>query len=100
MYMCTVHVEASLRVLCKTEILNFAVALYRLSKQRLAGSEIHRKSENPFSQRFLSTKLRESKWILINISVYHIKLYGKNPLIFAKFHWENPNGFLHLVTNF
>ena len=36
-------------------------------------------SENPFSQRFSSTKLRESKWILAIISVYHTKLYDENP---------------------
>ena len=28
--------------------------------------------------RFLSTKLKESKWILLNIYIYHIKLYGEN----------------------
>ena len=27
-------------------------------------------------------------------------MYGKNPWILAKFHWENPNGFSHLVANF
>ena len=43
------------------------------------GSEIQWKSGNPFSQRFSSTKLQESKQILINISVYHTKLYGENP---------------------
>ena len=41
------------------------------------GSEIWWESKNPFSQRFSSTK--SSKWILINILVYHIKLYDKNP---------------------
>ena len=49
------------------------------------GSEIWRESRNPFSQRFSSTKFRESKWILLNISVYHTKLYGANPWILAKF---------------
>ena len=33
---------------------------------------------------FCKIPLGESKWILINISVYHIKLYGKNPWIFAE----------------
>ena len=31
--------------------------------------------KNPFSQRFSSTKLGESKWILVNILVFHTKLY-------------------------
>ena len=56
--------------------------------------------ENPFLQRFLSTKLQESKWILVNISVCHTKSYGENPWILAKFHWENPKGFSYLVANF
>ena len=30
------------------------------------------------------TKLLESKWILLNISVYHTKLYGGNPWILGK----------------
>ena len=62
-------------------------------------SESLRESENPFSQRFSSTKLRESKWILVNIQVYHSNSYGKNPWILAKFHWKNPNGFSLWVTN-
>ena len=64
------------------------------------GSEIQRESGNPFSQRFLSTKLQESKGILINILFYHIKIYGKNPRTLVKFYWENPLRFLHLVANF
>ena len=57
--------------------------------------------ENPFSPRFLSTELQESKWILLNISVYHTMLYGKNPWILAKFYQENSNyGFSYLVANF
>ena len=63
-------------------------------------SENWQESENSFLQRFSSTKFWESNWILINISVYHTKLYGENPWILAKFHWENPNGFSHFVTNF
>ena len=43
--------------------------------------------ENPFSQRFSSTKLRESKWILVDILVYHTKLYCQNLWIIA-----NSNG--------
>ena len=64
-----------------------------------SGSEIWRESGSPFSQRFSSTKLLESKWILVNVSFYHTKLYCENPWIVAKFHWEIPNGFLHSVAN-
>ena len=56
--------------------------------------------KNPFSQRFSSTKVLESKWSHVNIPVYHTKLYGENPWILSTFHWENPNEFSHLVANF
>ena len=48
----------------------------------ITGSEIRRESKNPFSQSRDSPqqncKIQESKWILINISVYHTMLYGEN----------------------
>ena len=68
----------------------------------VTGSEIQRESGNLFSQRFWSTTLQESIWILINISVYPTKLWresmdsGKIPLGESK--WIH--GFSHLVANF
>ena len=46
------------------------------------------------------SRQQNDKREIVNISVYHAKLYGENPWILAEFYWENPNGFLHLVSNF
>ena len=46
-----------------------------------------------FIQRFSWTKLRETKWIWVNLSVFHTRLYAKNPWILEKIPLENPYGF-------
>ena len=43
-----------------------------------AGSEIRQESENPFSQRFVSIKLQESKWILVKRFMARIHGFLKN----------------------
>ena len=49
----------------------FKLQLSSQFTQMVATSEIRQESRNPFSQRFLSTKLQGSKWILVNITLYH-----------------------------
>ena len=81
-------------------ILKWSNNILQHANQGLCSHQGKKFGENLFSERSLSTKLRESKGILVNYSVYHAKLYGENSQIVVKFHWENPNEFSHLVENF
>ena len=64
------------------------------SEDKLRSSEIELRQQSWVddgsvrAKRFLSTKLQESKWILVNISVYCTKLYSENIWILEK----NPLG--------